>query len=407
MGKRQALKVTEVTLYKGRLTPTPRKNHAGNMQTSTRFKRTLLFAALMTCGAVLMSEWQGQSGPQRLLFSGCVAVFAISFLTAQRASNSQSGWSFALALQAISAMSAVALGGFGMTPALYVILSSQLYERLGAGKPFWLLLTLMNAVLLWRLLQGSTLTWALSGMAAYAGFQMFGLIMASNARDLQTSNDLLRSSHAELSAARALLSESARAEERLHLSRELHDVCGHKLTALKLTLRASAAAGSLQGETLALTQQLTDELLSDIRSVVSTLRAHEGIDLSKALHSLAALFQTPKVTLKFDKDLRVPALGPAQALLRTAQEALTNAAKHGAAKNVQIALRQIESELQLCVVDDGRGRLPIQPGNGLRGMQERIEEQGGSLVIQNNTGTGLSVTATLPIMEASLQPSTA
>lgn len=359
----------------------------------------------MTCGAVLISEWQGQSGPQRLLFSGFVALFAISFLIGQRAASRQSGWSLALALQAISAMSAVGLGGFGMTPALYVILSTQLYERLAAGRSFWLLLTLMNAVLLWRLLQGSTLTWALSGLAAYIGFQMFGLIMASNAKALQTSNDLLRSSHAELSAARALLSESARAEERLHLSRELHDVCGHKLTALKLTLRASAATGSLQGETLALTQQLTDELLSDIRSVVSTLRAHEGIDLSRALHSLAALFQTPIVTLQFDPGLRVPAIGAAQALLRCAQEALSNAAQHGAAKHVLIALTQNASELQLRIDDDGRGRLPVRIGNGLRGMQERIEEQGGSLVIQNNTGTGLSVIATLPAMQTNLQPS--
>ena len=372
---------------------------------TSRSEQTLLFAALLTCAAVLISEWQGQSASHRLIFSGCVITFALSFLYGQRAPANQTGWSVVLVLQAISAMGAVAMGGFGMTPALYVILSSQLYERLvaGARAQFWLMLLLMNVVLFWRLSQGSNFAWAISGLAAYIGFQMFGLIMASNARALQTSNDLLRNSHAELSAARALLSESARAEERLHLSRELHDVCGHKLTALKLTLRASAATGSLQGETLALTQQLTDELLSDIRSVVSTLRAHEGIDLSRALAGLAALFQTPKVVLALDPSLRVPALGPAQALLRTAQEALSNAARHGLAKHVRISLTQTESATVLRIDDDGRGRLPIAPGNGLLGMRERIEEQGGELMIAENSPTGISVLATLPNLNNAIQ----
>jgi len=365
---------------------------------TSRFEKTLVFAAMLTCGAVLLSEWQGQSGAQRLIFSACVITFAFSFLIGQRDSANQTGWSLALALQAFTAMSAVALGGFGMTPALYVILSAQLYERLNEGKraQFWLMLLLMNAVLFWRLSQGSTFVWAISGLVAYVGFQMFGLVMASNARALQTSNDLLRSSNAELSAARALLSESARAEERLHLSRELHDVCGHKLTALKLTLRASAASGSVQGDTLALVQQLTDELLSDIRSVVSTLRAHEGIDLSRALASLAAIFQTPKVSLEIEPALRVPALALAQTILRTAQEALSNAARHGSSKNVRITLTQTDAATLLRIDDDGRGRLPIVPGNGLLGMRERIEEQGGQLEIIDNIPAGISVLATLP-----------
>jgi hypothetical protein len=172
---------------------------------SSRSEQTLVFAALLTCAAVLLSEWQGQSGSQRLIFSGCVISFALSFLVGQRAPAKQTGWSLVLVLQAISAISAVALGGFGMTPALYVILSSQLYERLVAGArvQFWLMLLLMNVVLFWRLSQGASFAWAISGLAAYIGFQMFGLIMASNARALQTSNDLLRNSHAELSAARA------------------------------------------------------------------------------------------------------------------------------------------------------------------------------------------------------------
>ena len=93
------------------------------------------------------------------------------------------------------------------------------------------------------------------------------------AADLQQTN-------ADLLATRSLLAESARDPERLRLARELHDVAGHKLTALKLNLTALAAQRQLAAA--ALDQggaQLADELLGDIRGVVAQMRQHDGLDL--------------------------------------------------------------------------------------------------------------------------------
>ncbi|MEL2266475.1 histidine kinase, partial [Klebsiella pneumoniae] len=75
--------------------------------------------------------------------------------------------------------------------------------------------------------------------------------------------------NADLLATRALLADSARDAERLRLARELHDVAGHKLTAMRLNLRALAADPVLAGrEGLVLAEQLSGELLADIRQVV-------------------------------------------------------------------------------------------------------------------------------------------
>lgn len=95
-----------------------------------------------------------------------------------------------------------------------------------------------------------------------------------------------------------MLAESARDGERLRLSRELHDVSGHKLTAMKLNLALLAQNPALACRSeFATTRGLADELLSDLRGVVSQLRRYDGIDIKEALTRLAEIFPVPRVHL--------------------------------------------------------------------------------------------------------------
>ena len=358
----------------------------------------LRFAALLTWAAIIASEPFTLHGFERTAFIVAAVLFLLAFLLEER--RIRSGWSAPLLVVVLSAGVAVHIGGFGVTPALYVICGVSLYERL-PRRQFWLVMCLLNLILLGRLLSVAGVHWALSGFISFVGFQLFGLIVAATAQALERANGELRSINAELISTRALLNESARAQERLHLSRELHDVCGHKLTALKLTLRGLPQQTTLGPEAWALCRALTDELLGDIRSVVAQLRVHEGIDLAQALGQLGQGWQQPTVHLQLDANARAPSVTYAQALLRVAQEGLTNAVRHGAAGRVDISLHSHDGVLELKVCDDGKSSAPIRRGNGLTGMAERLAELGGTLEITQRN-PGLCLSACLPIPAESL-----
>src|SRR5699024_2029040 len=86
-------------------------------------------------------------------------------------------------------------------------------------------------------------------LLSFIGFQMFAVLVMRYAIRAEDMAADLKSVNARLLATRSLLSETARDQERLRLSRELHDVAGHKLTALKLNLRG--LAGRVDDPTIA------------------------------------------------------------------------------------------------------------------------------------------------------------
>jgi signal transduction histidine kinase len=90
----------------------------------------------------------------------------------------------------------------------------------------------------------------------------------------------------------------------------------------------------------------------------------------------------------------------ATALFRICQEALTNTARHAQATGVAVTFESRGAFLQLAVTDNGVGISDTQVSNrrslGLLGMKERIEQLGGSLMVQGHSGKGTTVTACLP-----------
>jgi signal transduction histidine kinase len=348
--------------------------------------KLLTFAAVLTWAAILLSEYfQRGGGIERKVFYLAAGAFLIAFLLAER--NMKPGWSVPLALLTLATGTMVSIGGFGLTPASYVIAGSALYARI-PRRDFWIVIFLLNALLLAKLVLASNWLWALSAFSAYAGFQIFGFLMTSSTHALSEANAQLTSINAELISTRALLSESARVQERLRLSRELHDVCGHKLTALKLTLRSNFKDTPLTPAQRNLCETLADELLQDVRSVVAQLREHEGIDLAQALQQLGQQWQQPTVTVEIAADARAANVRQAQVLLRIAQEALTNIARHANASSASISLVRNEQNLLMRITDNGQGVATLKPGNGLRGMRERLSEIGGELAVENRVNSG-------------------
>ena len=231
----------------------------------------------------------------------------------------------------------------------------------------------------------------------HAGFQLFAAMCAWYAVSAERARDQLARVNADLLATRALLADSARDNERLRVARELHDVAGHKLTAMTLNLRALAADPAFAGRAeIAIAQQLSTELLSDIRGIVQAMRDDRGLDLGTALRALAAPLPRPALRLQVADSVRVTDPATAEAVLRLVQEALTNSARHADADFVRVWLDREGDRLRIRVEDDGQLRGAIREGNGLSGMRERVVAAGGQLTLGRSERVALRIDASLP-----------
>ena len=211
------------------------------------------------------------------------------------------------------------------------------------------------------------------------------------ARDLAEANRELRSAH-------AIIANAARGAERLRISRELHDAWGHELTALGLQLEIASHVtepGRAKDHVMH-AKSLARDLLAKVRDVVATLRQAERCDLKAALEALAQSVPAPAIHLDISPDVRV---GPEQAhaLIRCAQESVTNAIRHADASNLWLQVRPDGDGVRLVARDDGRPvRTESSPGSGLVGMRERMECLGGRLAVRTGRDVGFTIDAWLP-----------
>ncbi|TWI13452.1 signal transduction histidine kinase [Lysobacter ruishenii] len=231
----------------------------------------------------------------------------------------------------------------------------------------------------------------------YVAFQAFAALTSHYACTAERARDSLARVNADLLATRVLLADSARDSERLRVARELHDVAGHKLTALTLNLRAIAAEPAFAGRReLAVAQQMAGELMGDLRNVVQQLRDSRGLDLATALRALAAPLPRPALQLAIDDDVRITDAHVADTVLRVVQEALTNSVRHGDAKTLHVHLQRDGGRIRVSAEDDGRVQAPLREGNGLAGMRERVEAVGGALALSTSARGALRIDASVP-----------
>lgn len=208
----------------------------------------------------------------------------------------------------------------------------------------------------------------------------------------------LRRVNSELLATQSLLTENTRIAERVRISRELHDLVGHHLTALTLNLEvASHTSEGKPRQHIDQAASIARLLLSDVREVVSDMRSDDRVDLRQALEMLAS--GVPDLTIHLDvpRDLSQTDPKRAQILLRCAQELITNTVRHAQANQLWISLTEGEYGLVLKARDDGRGAPNLIPGNGISGMRERLRELGGRLDIATRPGAGFQVKAWIPV----------
>lgn len=196
--------------------------------------------------------------------------------------------------------------------------------------------------------------------------------------------------HVELRAAAVLRDESTRSEERLRIARELHDVLGHQLTVLALELEtASHQDGDRAREHVVRAKDVARELLGDVRATVGELRRHAP-SLDESLGSLVERVSVPRVRVAVDDDVTVDE-EQTVVLVRVVQEVLTNAIRHAEATVLDVTVTAAEGRVRLVAQDDGRGAARVEPGNGLRGIEERVRAAGGTVRLDGRSGFRVEV----------------
>jgi two-component system sensor histidine kinase UhpB len=192
-------------------------------------------------------------------------------------------------------------------------------------------------------------------------------------------------------------------EERRRIGQELHDDIGQRLTAILLQLKR-AAGEAPQGllPYLREAQEQARETIDEIGRLAWQLRPGilDDLGLARALDALALSFEdaTDKpVARTLSPD--VPKLGASWevAIYRVAQEALTNAFRHGDPAHVHLSLLADGGSVRLEVEDDGTGLTDeFVEDWGIRGMRERALLVGARFEIESQTAGGTRVTFELP-----------
>ncbi|MGI2259068.1 sensor histidine kinase [Shewanella sp. GXUN23E] len=284
-------------------------------------------------------------------------------------------------------LTVILLSGNQMSSILLVIVAGQLPFIFSL--PISLAILLIVNLLVWGLQLRIWPYAALELMAGnllYLAFALFSLSVSRNVVQEKRARQALQLKNAELAATQALLEQSVRQSERRLLSRELHDICGHQLTALSLNLDylAQQAPEPLKAGLLD-TRQVARDLLEQIRKVVRDERSAAQLDLAAVLTQMVGRLKNSPVLLTHSFDGSAVPPKVAEAALRICQEGVTNAIKHGRG-NVSLSVSTESGWLRIAIQNTCLRRNHLGSGMGLASMKERAHALGGNFAVQCEKG---------------------
>ncbi|CAG9607008.1 sensor histidine kinase [Pseudoneobacillus rhizosphaerae] len=225
---------------------------------------------------------------------------------------------------------------------------------------------------------------------------------------LQSSHQALSEAHDQLQNYSKQVEELTTIRERNRIAREIHDTVGHKMTALLVQMELSKVLLKLDlpkaEETIEVCENLARDALQEIRLSVRTLHQEEEehVAFIPAIRKLLAdFFETTNLESVFelsgDPTIIPNYLQPI--MIRTIQESLTNAKRHGGATSFLLKMNCSEEAITMITKDNGKGVHLIEPGFGLINIKERIEEHGGSVFFESFVGEGFQMNVLFPLLQ--------
>lgn len=202
---------------------------------------------------------------------------------------------------------------------------------------------------------------------------------------------------------------TAQENERLHLSRELHDESGQLLAALTVQfglLERDVDHPEAIRQRIAELNSTTSKVRENLHRLAVNLRpaSLDHLGLVTTLNQFIQEFSRQyTIDVEFEavgiQDKRLP-IETETTLFRVVQESLTNVMLHAQATRVDVLLSLVDKRVSVIIEDNGIGFLPalvmMEDRLGLFGMRERIEMLGGTLVIESSPGQGTTIKAEVP-----------
>lgn len=238
----------------------------------------------------------------------------------------------------------------------------------------------------------------------------FAFAVASATRSARSAHAHARALVAELEESRAAQAQAATLAERSRLAREIHDILAHSLSGQVMSLEATRLLAGRTGADPRVIAEIERALrlakggLAETREAIQALRG----DIAPGPSGLEELVAEARASHGLDARLVVegdPGPVPAEVgltIYRTAQEALTNTAKHaGRGASIRLELTWRADAVVLTATDrsavTGTGSITLPgAGYGLTGLRERAELAGGTLR-SRPTGDGFLIELTLPL----------
>jgi len=340
-----------------------------------------------------------------------VALFTIMH-TIARHTERTIGFVAASAVQALCALCVMVTGAspsYGI--ALFFVLSPFLAWRL----PLWV--SIASAVL------GLAASSALLAMGG-EGYQMWFptvlgralgfvaligfAVMYQRSRQEQAESEQLL---AELTDAQTRIRDVAILKERDRLAREMHDAVGHRLTVATVLLESAGRliptdpdrAVQVVESSRTQVHEGLEELRAAVRALITREQRIQSVGrMLEAIVDVYSQATQAKVTLSLQPEMAEPDHERKMVLVRTAQEALTNAQKHSSATVIALSLSVQAGAYLLTCADNGRGpsddvRPPAQSHFGLENLRARAAELGGTIDLGSSDSGGAVLRLKLPM----------
>ncbi|MBY0205999.1 sensor histidine kinase [Paenibacillus cucumis (ex Kampfer et al. 2016)] len=227
-----------------------------------------------------------------------------------------------------------------------------------------------------------------------------GAKAANGRKQLEHVYDELRHKHYELQETRAQLlsfskqlEDAAQAEERIRISRQLHDDIGHRLIRTKMMSEAALLTLPLNNEQgTEMVKQIRDQLaasMDDMRNTLHKLRpdfhASDAYALDRLLEEVG---RDTGIQTHYEIIGQPHTLYPSTqiVLYKNAKEAVTNAIKHGKATSIRLQLAFGHQEIRMSISNDGSMHslldTSVTTGLGHEGMRQRTQFIGGTIEVQ-------------------------